>query len=143
MEQVWERVWNWVREDPIMFATLAVAALIFIFIFIWPALILGFLLFLLGFGPMGIIANSIASFVQSLLGNVPLGGMFAHFQSYAMGGYGIAILHFLIRILMGFGVIVFALMRLCGTVSQWLIDLMLFPQHEASPVVELRLNKTT
>ena len=49
---------------------------------LWPAWILN----LLGFSIIGPLAGSLAAFVQSLIGNVVAGSLFALLQSVAMGG---------------------------------------------------------
>ncbi|KAK8236390.1 hypothetical protein IWZ00DRAFT_549206 [Phyllosticta capitalensis] len=54
--------------------------------------LIGPLLGLAGFGPGGIIAGSVAAAAQSFFGVVAAGGVFAVFQSAAMGGYGVGVL---------------------------------------------------
>ncbi|KAK6222388.1 hypothetical protein LQW54_001088 [Pestalotiopsis sp. IQ-011] len=46
-----------------------------------------------GFTPAGIAAGSIAAGVQSTIGNVAAGSLFATLQSAGMGGYGVTVLH--------------------------------------------------
>lgn len=41
---------------------------------------------LLGFGSIGIVGGSIAASIQSLIGNVPAGSLFAHLTSLGMTG---------------------------------------------------------
>ncbi|KAF5601216.1 hypothetical protein FPANT_1823 [Fusarium pseudoanthophilum] len=45
-----------------------------------------------GFTPSGPLLGSFAAWIQSLIGNVVAGSLFATLQSAAMGGYGVGIL---------------------------------------------------
>lgn len=45
----------------------------------------------IGFTETGIAAKSVAAYIQSNAGNVPARGVFAHMQSFAMGGYAVTV----------------------------------------------------
>ncbi|KAK4113359.1 hypothetical protein N656DRAFT_778128 [Canariomyces notabilis] len=90
MEKAGEGV-NWVAENPgsaacaaVTVGGLAVVAA--------PAIATTPMLAAVGFGPSGPIAGSIAAGVQSAIGNVAAGSVFATCQSAAMGGAGAATL---------------------------------------------------
>ncbi|KAM3065737.1 hypothetical protein ACMFMG_010037 [Clarireedia jacksonii] len=75
---------NTMKEHPWMTAICA-------FLLLCPGgtiIILG----ILGFTVYGPAIGSIAALIQSLIGNVASGSLFAFFQSAAMGGYGAAVL---------------------------------------------------
>lgn len=52
-------------------------------VIILPIALVGAVLLLTGFGPFGIIAGSIATIMQSGIGNVVAGSLFSLIQSYA------------------------------------------------------------
>ncbi|WXC62739.1 hypothetical protein SNK03_008569 [Fusarium graminearum] len=58
-----------------------------------PAIVAGPILGALGFGAAGVAAGSTAAGVQSGIGSVAAGSLFATLQSASAGGYGVAIVH--------------------------------------------------
>ncbi|KAF2465909.1 uncharacterized protein BDR25DRAFT_80967 [Lindgomyces ingoldianus] len=59
-------------------------------LFLVPSLIVAPVLSILGFTSVGVATGTIAAGVQSIIGPVMAGGMFATLTSAAMGGYGAA-----------------------------------------------------
>ncbi|KAI0338974.1 hypothetical protein BDW22DRAFT_1348114 [Trametopsis cervina] len=62
-----------------------------------PMLIAGPLLGMVGFGASGPIAGTLAAFIQSCIGNVAAGSLFAILQSAAMGGAGTVLVGALVQ----------------------------------------------
>ncbi|KAI1471123.1 uncharacterized protein F4812DRAFT_167008 [Daldinia caldariorum] len=93
--------WSWIQENPGRAAVcaaggVAVAA---------PALVAGPALAVAGFGANGIVGGSIAAGVQSGIGNVVAGGLFATLQSAAMAGYGAAAVNGVVQVGGALGVV--------------------------------------
>ncbi|PKX98763.1 uncharacterized protein P174DRAFT_416484 [Aspergillus novofumigatus IBT 16806] len=66
-------------------------------LFTFPQAVISPVLYLTGFGSLGPIAHSLAAWYQASFGNPVAGGAFAHFQSAAMGGYGLGVLYTALR----------------------------------------------
>ncbi|KAL2266879.1 hypothetical protein VTJ83DRAFT_4156 [Remersonia thermophila] len=80
---------DWAKENPCA-AALAAVAVGGLAAVAAPAIITAPLLAIAGFGPGGPVAGGLAAAVQSSIGNVAAGSLFATLQSAAMGGYGAA-----------------------------------------------------
>ncbi|GIC85103.1 uncharacterized protein Aud_000931 [Aspergillus udagawae] len=70
-------------------------------IFAFPEAVISPLLYLTGFGSLGPIAHSLAAWYQASFGNPVAGGLFAHLESAAMGGYGLGVLSTALRGVVG------------------------------------------
>ncbi|GIJ88617.1 hypothetical protein Asppvi_007542 [Aspergillus pseudoviridinutans] len=75
--------------------------LVSICIFAFPKAVISPVLYLAGFGSLGPIAHSLAAWYQASFGNPVAGGLFAHLESAAMGGYGLGVLSTALRGLVG------------------------------------------
>jgi len=75
--------------------TVVVCAIVGVFL---SPLLVKAILGVIGFGAAGPIAGSFAAWIQSLIGNVIAGSLFATVQSFAMGGCAI-----LLKIIMAIG----------------------------------------
>ncbi|KFZ07988.1 hypothetical protein V502_09630 [Pseudogymnoascus sp. VKM F-4520 (FW-2644)] len=79
-------IFDWMRAHPGQ-AVFYVVNGILVFT---PAALTGPLLTSMGWGASGPVAGSVAASLQTMLGNVGAGSIFAYLQSAAMGGYGVA-----------------------------------------------------
>ncbi|GIJ98759.1 hypothetical protein Aspvir_000879 [Aspergillus viridinutans] len=70
-------------------------------IFAFPQAVISPVLCLTGFGSLGPIAHSLAAWYQASFGNPVAGGLFAHLESAAMGGYGLGVLSTALRGVVG------------------------------------------
>ncbi|EAW18544.1 uncharacterized protein NFIA_084970 [Aspergillus fischeri NRRL 181] len=75
--------------------------LVSICLFTFPQAVISPVLYLTGFGSLGPISHSFAAWYQASFGNPVAGGVFAHFQSAAMGGYGWSVLNTALRGVVG------------------------------------------
>ncbi|KAK3955794.1 hypothetical protein QBC32DRAFT_185129, partial [Pseudoneurospora amorphoporcata] len=79
----------WAVEHPLAAAlVVVVVAGVLMVLFFYPHLLYKPILNAIGFASKGISSNSIASALQSWIGNVQIGSSFACSQSAAMVGYG-------------------------------------------------------
>ncbi|KAK7428483.1 hypothetical protein QQZ08_004921 [Neonectria magnoliae] len=92
-ESYFSKAKDWASAHPIQAAALGTNALIIAA----PALIASPALAVAGFGANGVAGGSIAAGVQSGIGSVSAGGLFATLQSAGAGGYGVAAVNGAIR----------------------------------------------
>ncbi|OBT89854.1 hypothetical protein VE02_00813 [Pseudogymnoascus sp. 03VT05] len=97
-------VLEWTAAHPGQTALLVVNGALFF----TPAALTGPLLTSMGFGATGPVASSVAASLQSMLGNVGAGSVFAYLQSAAMGGYG--------------AVVVNGATQACAVISGWVVS---------------------
>ncbi|KAG6020328.1 hypothetical protein E4U19_006428 [Claviceps sp. Clav32 group G5] len=76
-----------------------------------PGLVAAPMLGVLGFGSLGPGAGTLAALIQSLIGNITAGGLFAMLQSAGMGGAGALALGTLIS---GFGIGIAGILGIAG-----------------------------
>ncbi|QSZ34276.1 hypothetical protein DSL72_005866 [Monilinia vaccinii-corymbosi] len=83
------RLFRFIKTHPLELAI----GLLAIMTIIYPGIITLPFLFVLGFMSMGPAAGSLAAFIQAIIGNVTVNGLFAIFQSAGMLGYGLVLLN--------------------------------------------------
>ncbi|KAF4214724.1 hypothetical protein CNMCM8980_010374 [Aspergillus fumigatiaffinis] len=83
----------YITQEPLRLASIC--------LFAFPEAVISPILYLTGFGSLGPIAHSLAAWYQASFGNPVAGGAFAHFQSAAMGGYGLGVLNTALRGVVG------------------------------------------
>jgi len=82
---------DWVKKNPETAAALAVSLAGGIAVIAVPSLVTVPLLGVVGFGPGGVIAGSLAAAIQSSIGSVAAGSLFAFLTSAAAGGAAAAV----------------------------------------------------
>ncbi|KAF9871299.1 hypothetical protein CkaCkLH20_11220 [Colletotrichum karsti] len=92
IEMEYERIYDWTRENPKKAIAIGVVG-VGITIMAAPGVVSGPALNIVGFGPNGVIAESLAAAVHGMIGNVAAGSSFAMLQSAGAGGSGLAVVN--------------------------------------------------
>ncbi|KPM37771.1 hypothetical protein AK830_g8803 [Neonectria ditissima] len=88
-DNCFSRAKNWARTNPLQAAALGGSAIVVAA----PAIVAAPVLAIAGFGANGIVGGSIAAGIQSGMGSVAAGSLFATLQSAGAAGYGLAAVH--------------------------------------------------